>query len=210
MKLSPDQLESAGYVLMERLDHRELVPFIQTYLKKRTFYSVCYFAANFMAFGLVVFLFALKARSPGFDFGDAFGFLSIGIALTFGLIPLHEMIHALAYRLLGATQTSFDADWKKLVFMAVADRFVADRREFLIVALAPFVVISTVVLALLPMAGFYWQLALAGIFLTHTACCSGDFGLLSYFAAHRNRAVATYDDRHNKVSFFYGFRNGSS
>jgi hypothetical protein len=42
------------------------------------------------------------------------------------------------------------------------------------------------------------------IYLTHTAFCSGDFGLLSYFDFNKDKEVVTYDDRAGKVSYFYG------
>ena len=60
-----------------------------------------------------------------------------GIGLSVMLMPLHKALHALAYKLVGAPLVSFDAQWKKLVFMAVAHRFVASRNEFSVVALAP-------------------------------------------------------------------------
>jgi hypothetical protein len=43
-----------------------------------------------------------------------------------------------------------------------------------------------------------------GTLLLHTAFCSGDFALLSYFEKHRARKVVTYDDVPSGVSYFYG------
>ncbi len=87
--------------------------------------------------------------------------------------------------------------------MAVADQFVAGRQEFQIVALAPFAIISTVLFIAFFLVSPVWQLAVLGTFFTHTACCGGDFSLLSYFQYHSDREVVTYDDAANKVSYFF-------
>jgi len=60
------------------------------------------------------------------------------LAIAFALIPSHEYIHVLAYKSKGAKNTSCDANLKKFYFMAIAYRFVANKKEFQIVALAPF------------------------------------------------------------------------
>jgi len=39
--------------------------------------------------------------------------------------------------------------------------------------------------------------------LAHTAMCSGDFGLLSYFDYHRDKDIVTYDEVESNISYFY-------
>jgi hypothetical protein len=119
-------------------------------------------------------------------------------------VPLHEYIHVLAYRSQGAVNTSYAANLKKFFFMALADKFVANKKEFEVVALAPFVVISMAAVILFLVLSKEWQLSMAGLLLAHTAMCSGDFGLLSYFEMHKDKQVVTYDDVENKLSYFYG------
>jgi len=34
MKFKPDELKNDGYVLIESLGHKELIPFVRKYLKK--------------------------------------------------------------------------------------------------------------------------------------------------------------------------------
>lgn len=91
--------------------------------------------------------------------------------------------------------------------MALADKFVADKKEFEVVALAPFVAITAMFILLLCVAGETWTITITGILLAHTAMCSGDFGLLSYFACHRDKQVVTFDDVAGKISYFYGRSN---
>jgi hypothetical protein len=116
---------------------------------------------------------------------------SCGVYIASLLIPIHEYIHVVAYRSQGAANTSYNVNWKKLYFMAVADQFVAGRQEFQIVALAPFAIISTVLFIAFLLVSPVWQFAVLGTFFTHTACCGGDFSLLSYFQYHSDREVVT-------------------
>lgn len=203
MKIKPDQLTEKGYILLDKLGHMELVTFIQTYIKKITKYSILYYLSNLLIFGLAGYLFITGFNKPNFDLGNRFTHFGYGLAIAFALLPLHEYIHVLAYKSQGATNTSYDANLKKFYFMALADKFIANKKEFEVVALAPFVLITTVLIILLFVVNPNWTLTIMGILLTHTAMCSGDFGLLSYFEFHKDKEIVTYDDVENKISYFY-------
>ncbi|MBK8644354.1 MAG: DUF3267 domain-containing protein [Saprospiraceae bacterium] len=204
MKIRPEELTENGYVLLDKLGHKELVPFIRTYMKKRTKYSVFYYLSNVIVFGLVGYFFVQGYNLPNYSFGDRFTYFSYGLAIAFALLPLHEYIHVLAYKSQGATNTSYDANLKKFYFMALADKFVANKREFEIVALAPFTFITTTLIIFLFVADNNWNLTISSVLLAHTAMCSGDFGLLSFFDFHKDKEPITYDDVENKISYFYG------
>lgn len=203
MNIEPEDLGTNGYVQLDRLAHKELVPFIRTYIKKRTTFSVLYYVANIFCFGLVGYFFTHEASSPHYQIGERFTHFSYGLALAFVLIPFHEYIHILAYKSQGAKKTSYDANIRKFYFMALADKFIANKKEFQVVALAPFVLISACLVILLFLVDGNWDLTIAGIMLTHTAMCSGDFGLLSYFEFHKDKDVVTFDDIKSGVSYFY-------
>ena len=87
--------------------------------------------------------------------------------------------------------------------MAIADKFVTNKREFIIVALAPFLVISLALLITSSLTGEVWEVTLFTTLMIHTIACAGDFALLSYFEFNRKKEVVTYDEKENKVSFFY-------
>lgn len=204
MQLNPEDLPKHRYVLLDRLGHHDLAPFIRTYLKKRTIYSMLYYLCNLMIVGLTAYLFLQGYHASGYDAGNRFTFFANGIAIAFALVPLHEYIHVLAYQSQGATQTSYNVNWKKFYFMALANKFVANKKEFQVVALAPFAVITSLLVVLFFLLPTTYQLTVAGCLLAHTAMCSGDFGLLSYFQFHKRMEVVTYDDVENNLSYFYG------
>jgi len=204
MKIKPEELEQQGYLLMDNLGHRDIIPFVKKYIKTKTFYSVLYKLINVIAaFLLGIWLWKCDYYN-NVSIGKGLNYLSYGIFMALALIPLHEFIHVLAYKSQGATKTSYDANLKKFYFMAIADQFVANKKEFTIVALAPFTVISAALLIMFIFSGPLFSITILSTFLTHTACCSGDFGLLSYFEVHRDKMIVTYDDKSNGISYFYG------
>jgi len=204
VEIKPEELIDNGYILMDKLGHKELIPFVRTYLNKRTTISLFYTCINVVIASIVVFWFWKNYGKLNFNLGAGFTHFSYGLAIAFLLIPIHEYIHVLAYKSQGAVNTSYDANLKKFYFMALANHFVANKKEFRIVALAPFVVINATLLALLFFATQLWTFTILGILLTHTAFSSGDFGLLSYFDFHKDKDIVTYDDVENKISYFYG------
>jgi len=204
MKIRPEELSEKGYVLLDKLEHKELVPFIKTYMSKRTKYSTFYYLSNMIVFGIVGYFFVQDYNLANYSIGNRFTHFSYGLAIAFALLPLHEFIHVLAYKSQGAINTSYDVNLKKFYFMALADKFVADKKEFKVIALAPFIVITTTLLILLFAFKSNWTLTISGVLLAHTAMCSGDFGLLSYFEFNKDKQPVIFDDVENKISYFYG------
>lgn len=203
MNIKPSQIEQEGFTLVATLNHQELIPFIQENLKKKNRASRSYTMANILSLTLLVGLFVYHYIEDLHSIGEGLMQMCYGVSIAFLLIPLHEYIHALAYRYVGARETSYDANWRKFYFMAMADKFVTSRSEFIKVALAPFVIISTTCLLLIFILPVFWWYTLFGILATHTACCSGDFGLLSYFEANKDKEIITYDDKAKKESYFF-------
>jgi hypothetical protein len=207
MKIRPEELSANGYVLLDSLGHKELVPFIRKFIKIRTKYSLIYYLSNLIVFGFAIYYFFRNGYLPGLSLGERFTHFAYGLAIAFTFVPLHEYIHVLAYRSQGAVKTSLDANLRKLYFMALADQFVASRKEFEIIALAPFLTITSILVILFFMVRPDWSLTIIGALLAHTGMCSGDFGLLSYFEYNKDKEIVTYDDTGKGVSFFYARAN---
>ncbi|MEJ0081713.1 MAG: DUF3267 domain-containing protein [Puia sp.] len=204
MKLTPEELEENGYVLLDEMNHSEIVPFVKKFLRKRTWFSSFYYLSVIVSFSVLLF-FCIKIYHSGiYTFDKILIQIVFGFLLTLALVPFHELIHALAYKLEGAKRTSFDANFKRFYFLAIADQFVASKREFKIVALAPFLVISMALLIVSFFSGEGWKVTMATTLTIHSLACSGDFALLSYFEFNRKKEVVSYDDKENKVSFFFG------
>lgn len=209
LKLTPENLESEGYLLLDKLEHKDLLPFVRKYLYQYSLWPIIYFAINIILLALMGGLIGKSIASQQMETSKALGYTGLGFAFVFLLIPLHEYIHAVAYRICGAKEVTFDADFKKMVFMAMAHRFVTSSRELIFIALAPISFISMAILLFIPFTSGYQIYAALGLLLTHSAFCGGDFAMLSYSYSHKDKTVVTWDDKVNKVSYFYGKSKGS-
>lgn len=203
MNITPNELPANGYELISKLGHKDLAPFLKMYLYKRTTATVVFYAINIILLICSVLLFINDTRSAALSASDWLYHYCLGFSIAFLIIPLHEYIHVLAYRWQGAKKTSYDANIRKFYFMALADGFVANKKEFTIVGLAPFITISSTLLLLLPFLHHHWVLTIVGVLFCHTAMCSGDFALLSFFGTHKDKEVVTYDCVDEKMSYFY-------
>lgn len=204
MNLKPEELEENGYVLLDRMNHQDIKPFVKIFLNKRTWFSFFYYSMLVVCLFVLLFICIRLHHLYNYPFNKMLGQVFFGILLFLALIPVHEFIHVLAYKLVGAKQTSYDVNLKKFYFLAIADKFVTSESEFKIVALAPFLVITGVLLAIPFLSGDLWKVSIFTALLTHSIGCSGDFALLSYFEFNKEKQVVTYDDKENNVSFFYG------
>jgi hypothetical protein len=110
---------------------------------------------------------------------------------------------AFFYKVAGARSVRIEANWQKLYFMALADKFVVKRNAFYLIAIAPFVVINTGLLFGLLFATPEWSFAIWSALFFHTGGCVGDIALMSYMDAIHAEEVVTYDDVSKKVTYFY-------
>lgn len=119
------------------------------------------------------------------------------------LLPVHEAIHALVFKALGAQRVGFGWIPKGLMVYAYAQKFVLTLRENSLVAAMPFVVITALLtgaLVLLPeYRPFLW-----GSLALHSFGCVGDLALILYARRNRGRAIYLYDDvEGEKRSYFF-------
>ncbi|MGA0555999.1 DUF3267 domain-containing protein [Larkinella sp. VNQ87] len=118
------------------------------------------------------------------------------------LLPIHEAIHALVFKAFGAPNVGFGYSLKSLIVYAYAQRFVLSMKEVALVAAMPFLVITTALViawVVWPSLGLLWGSTL----VFHTLACVGDYVLVRYAYKNRHRAVFTYDDLTERMSYFY-------
>ena len=201
MPPSADDLTPPRYELLAELTHAELGEFVLQYFFRRRSPVVWAHHAMSLATLTAVVLVAVGQhrsflRCLG-DFGLAFA------ALFVVILPLHELLHAAAYRLVGARDIRWEYSVRMLAVWVIAHRFVAETRTFVIVALAPFVVLNA---ALIAAALAFPQAAVLLLFvlLWHLHGSIGDWSLLNFMWLHRERGFWTYDDAAAGKSYFFG------
>ncbi len=200
MTIQPEELKQNGYVLSAELEHNNPIPFLRQYIKKWNPFTIFFWAWNILlGLALIYFLFT----KTDLLFIRKIDKLFLGIFLTLLLLPIHELIHGLVYKMCGAPKVTFKAVWRKFIFYAIADKFVTDNDEFYLVAVSPFAVIniSLILTTFLVSEPVSW--ILFGALIFHTGGCFGDFALLSYFYENKENETVTYDDVPNGKSYFY-------
>jgi len=120
------------------------------------------------------------------------------------LVAIHELIHGIALKLTGARRVTFGAILRKFLFYAEADKHILGKESFHFVALTPLVFIQTVTVAGIiiwfsyPFVYFFLMLM-----TIHSFFCSGDIALLTIFYRFPGRDTFTYDDRTEKISYYF-------
>jgi hypothetical protein len=187
------------------LRHDDLLPFIQEEIFTRTWTMRVYYALNVLLLALSIWLAVVDVSKGEISWGMVFKNFGLGILLAISLlIPIHEGIHGLAYKMAGAPKVRYGVNWRKFYFYAVADKFVANRKAFLMVGSAPFAVVSAATVILIFFTPLQVKWFLLGVLFMHTGACAGDFAMLSYYERNRHfEDMLTYDDLDSGISWFY-------
>jgi hypothetical protein len=193
-----------SFKLLDKLHYDAIVEFATEYLRKRTrsitiylVLLIAFFVLQWAAFAYGIAVSKLNTISLLKQF-----LYGLVISLTI-VIPIHELIHAIGYFILGARKIRFGAVLRHFAFYAVADDFVAGRAGFIFLALSPFIIVSVLNLLGFILVHGYAGYTYISVLFFHATMCAGDFALLSYFEYHRDKELYTFDDVKNKTSYFY-------
>lgn len=183
------------------MTHASLAEFvIEYFLRRRSWVTRAHHAMTIATVAAIVYVAMTTGRSWKWclaDFGLAF------VALVVVILPLHELLHAAAYRMAGASDIRWDYSTRLLAVWVIAHRFVATGGPFVFVALLPFVVLNAALIAgaiLFPQYAVF----LLCVLLWHIHGSMGDWSLLNFIWIHRDRGFWTFDDAEAGKSYFYG------
>lgn len=188
------------FKLIAEIAHKDLVPFINEYYwRKRSLVVMLHYLFTIGSLAAWIWV-GLRAGYTFSRWLETCGFAVIAFVFV---VPVHEAIHGVAYKLLGAPDVRFSVSLKKFYAYAIADKFVVDRRSFALVAAMPFVLINGVlIIASLVLTETHAFFAVCFL-LVHTGGTSGDWAMLNYLWLNRDREVYTYDDADEGMSYFY-------
>ena len=203
MALSVEDLEDQKrFRLFLTLSYKDLIEFVFEYLKKKSgltlfFWSVC---ALFLGITIII-----RVELAG-NFPESQILLhSVMGLIIFPLIcvPFHEFLHIVPYYLSGARNIKVGMDLKQFLFYVTAHRYVASSLQFRIVALTPFLIISTgLTFLILDLPGL-WKWSFCLFLFSHATMCAGDFALLNLYYLNKNKKLYTWDDADKKEAYFY-------
>jgi hypothetical protein len=199
MRLSPtDLLDSSRYQMVGELEMHNPGPFFNENAKDSQITNA-FFLLVLISLGILTGVSVVKIfQDPRILWQIVAACVSVFIVL----LPLHEAIHALAYKIIGAADIRFSYAWRKLAVFTCAHRFVIGIREVIPLAIAPFLLISLLLLALLYALPSYRFLVLWTLVI-HTSLCGGDMILIGYALRNYHREIYNYDDVEIGKSYFF-------
>lgn len=202
MNIEISELKFNNYSLQDKLTHSELHQFLNEKLKlgKKWFFYF-YIIVLLSPLGLISYTITKNLITKDLSIINCLIYSFLGILIAMIFIPIHELIHYVAYKISGATSVSFFSNFKKFYFATIADKFVTNLSEFTFIALLPFSVVLVGTLISFPFLTLEFQLTTMIFFFIHTVFCSGDFTLLNYMAS--NKEMVTYDDKEKVETYFF-------
>ncbi|MHB9056395.1 MAG: DUF3267 domain-containing protein [Paludibacteraceae bacterium] len=199
-------INNKNFEKIEEISHDDLKPFLRREITGNQGWRLI--AKMYQGIGLLLIGFALiKAFAPFMRSRETFMLEGMGWGVLFSftaLVIIHELLHCFAYLLVGARKLSFGVNLRKFMFYVQADMQVLNYKQFMIVALAPAVVVGLVSLA---GAVFYYGQPLYYFFMVifglHGLFCGGDFGLLCFFENRKEDEIYTFDVKKEGKTYFY-------
>jgi hypothetical protein len=199
-----DVRKNPGFRPVKELRFNEILMFVLENIRIANPYSIFYAVFNILFISLLAGFAVFGFMENDFTVGIFLSIMGWGtIAGSILIIPLHEGLHALAFLMIGAQKIKFGVDFKQMIFYATAEDFVAGRKGFTLVALAPFAMINLISLPLLIFGGIELRLFLIVSLLLHNLMCIGDFAMMSFYSDNKDKELYTFDDLETKTAWFY-------
>lgn len=190
--------------ILKKISHREFKEFAKTQLAKeggyRRFFNIFLLVAAFSFSGSLGYAVAL------FFLEDVWFYLfQIGLGFLFSfslLLVIHELLHGIAYKITGAKKVYFGAVLSQFVFYAGSDQEEFNGRQFRLIAIFPFAVITGSAILSLFLLPQYFFFTFTVLFI-HTLFCSGDFAILNFMQQYDLDEIHTCDSKEKEETYYY-------
>jgi hypothetical protein len=203
MSLKVEDLEDQSkYRQILKIPYEDLVSFVLDYIRRKSGLMVFFWTICFIFLGTALYI---RLNISGyFAFRNIFMHTLLGlVVLPLIIVPVHELLHIIPYYLTGARNIRVSMDLRQYMFYVTAHRQVATARQFRLVALVPFAVISVAAFLLVLILPGLWKWSLSLFLFAHATMCAGDFALLNFYYLHHGRKIYTWDDFDQKIAYFY-------
>lgn len=203
MKPTAAEIENNDrYRLLLSLSYDDIADFVLGHLRAFNPINI-----SFLSTCIVILAWCVRLRFDLLAQATFIGVLPYSLAglLLFPLllIPVHEGIHIIVFLIMGGKDIRAGMDLKNLIFYVTAHRHVVASIPFLIIALAPLLIVSISLLTTIWYAPPLWKWSLSLTLLAHTTMSAGDIAMASYYYLNRDKKILTWDDAESKVAYFY-------
>jgi hypothetical protein len=184
------------------IHYQDLIQFVLENLKKRSALTFFLWSVCILFLGLTVYV-RLKIAG-NFPITNIVWHSVLGLIIFPVIsIPFHELIHIIPYYISGARNIRAGMDLKQHLFYVTAHRYVATPIQFMIVAVAPFLLISVTFTLLVFLLPGLWKWSMCLFLFAHATMCAGDFALMNFYFINRDKKIYTWDDADRKIAYFY-------
>ena len=204
-----DELRNSGkYELLAQLNHRQIKEFVINQLSESGIIIKTYMIYQLVMILAGIFFFTRSIVLAFQSSVEPLYFSLAALVFSFSvLVVIHELLHGIALKIIGAPKVNFGGYLMKFIFYAEADQFVINHKQFAFIALTPLLVVKLITLIgiifFFDQPVFYF---LIFVMSSHSLFCAGDIGLLSVFFKNKNIEIFTFDVKEEKTSYFYGAR----
>jgi len=193
------------YKLVAELNHKQIKEFVMKRLSSGGKIVQAFMIYQILMILIGIFFFTRSVLLFFQNQSEAFFYVLGALVFCFSLlIIIHELLHGIALKLIGAKNINFGGYLKKFIFYAEADQFVLNKKQFTFIALAPLIAVKVITLAgILFFMESPWAYFSIIVMSAHSLFCAGDIGLLSIFYQDKDPAIFTYDVKEEKTSYYY-------
>ena len=185
------------------LEFRDMIPFVLSNIRKKGIFSILYLTINVASLAFIILYAVWGLMGLQLTWATIIKQSLAGIfAGSILIIPVHELLHGLAYRILGARKIQFGADLQQLIFFVTADRYPVSGNQLYFLAMTPIVIINLVTVAITALVFPHVILFAAFLLLSHNIMCIGDFAIVNFVRLTPGRII-TYDETEQKRSYFF-------
>jgi len=203
MALQVEDLEDPSkYRELLKISYDDLIDFVLDYIRRRSEVMIFFWSACIIFLGMAV---TVRINIAGyFPVKNIMLHSFLGLIIfPIALIPVHELIHIITYFFSGARRIRIGMDLKQYMFYVTAHRFVTGRKQFILVALTPFLIVSLALIFLVLYLPGLWKWSLSILLFVHATMCAGDFAMLNFYFLNRKKKIYTWDDFERKTAYFY-------
>jgi len=191
-------LKNQNYVLFEEVQHSEFNTFLSKHRWKYSRLQFLYYFSLLLFLAISIFYFYYSSSQI---FNRLIHF-TFGVLIAFALVPLHEFIHYLTYRILGAKNAIITLYFKMGYILTRADHFIVSKDNIKWIALMPFVILSTIGLISLLFLSEPWHISVSAAIIFHLTLCRADFRILDYFINSKYELVL-FDDVSKNTTYIF-------
>lgn len=207
-QISPsDLINKEEYELLKSVHYTEMKAFVLAEIRNKSnllkVYGIVQLLAAIVLFAVLGYFIATSIHAKTISV-EVKSMLWAAIFSFTLVIPIHEGLHAIAFLILGKRDISFGVQWRKFLFYAESNMQVLDRKQMILVALFPLIIISLLAIAAILFCGEMPCVLFCGTtVLIHLFFCSGDLTIISFFERHKPHEVFTFDNRKEKRTYYY-------